>query len=245
MAVRIDLLLVERGLVESRAKAKAAIDAGNVTVDGVVITRASTKVAPDADIAAFPAFEYVSRAGLKLAHALERFNTVQISGKASLDIGASTGGFSDVLLRAGASHVYAVDVGRDQLHASLRNDPRITSLEATDARHLTAEIFSEPPQIVVCDASFIALEKLLSVPLALADQDADFVGLFKPQFQVGRANIGRGGIVRDIDAVDAAWNEFENWLSSQDWTCRARVDSPIRGGDGNREFLFHAQRSKS
>lgn len=245
MLQRIDQLLVELGHFESRAKARAAIEAAKVKVDGQTITKASTKVAPDADIEAVPAFEYVSRAGLKLAHALDLFDTIQIAGKACLDIGASTGGFSDVLLRAGALHVWAVDVGRDQLHASLRNDPRVTSLEATDARHLTAEIFSEPPQIVVCDASFIALEKLLSVPLALADQDADFVGLFKPQFQVGRANIGRGGIVRDIDAVDAAWNEFEIWLSTQDWTCRERVDSPIRGGDGNREFLFHARRNNS
>lgn len=235
--------MVEKGLVESRAKAKAAIDAGNVTVDGVVITRASTKVASNADIEAVPAFEYVSRAGLKLAHALKLFDTVQIAGKTCLDIGASTGGFSDVLLRAGASHVWAVDVGRDQLHASLQNDARITSLEATDARHLSTEQISEPPQIVVCDASFIALEKLLSVPLSLADKNADFVGLFKPQFQVGRANIGRGGIVRDIDAVDAAWDAFVDWLSTQDWTCLERVDSPIRGGDGNSEFLFHAQRS--
>ncbi|MCL4147179.1 UNVERIFIED_CONTAM: hypothetical protein GTU68_025103, partial [Idotea baltica] len=184
---------------------------------------------------------FVSRGGLKLAHGLETFG-VDPTGLYCLDIGASTGGFVDVLLQRGALHVVAVDVGRGQLHTSLKGDARVTNLEATDARHLTAAMLARPPALLVCDASFIALEKLLEVPMSLAAPGALFVGLFKPQFQVGRANVGRGGIVTDIEASDAAAQRFEQWMNEKGWPIQSWTASPITGGDGNAERLFFARR---
>ena len=238
---RLDLALVARGLMESRAQAQAAIKAGCVKIDGVTSRKASTQIAEHQILEAEKAHPYVSRGGLKLAKGLAAFG-VAPQGLVCLDIGASTGGFTDVLLRAGAEHVYAVDVGRDQLHPSLRNDPRVANLEATDARSLTADQLHAAPDLLVCDASFIMLEKVLEVPLSLLADVAVGVVLFKPQFQVGPDNVGRGGVVVNQPAVERAWRAFVEWLKSQGWDCKSRVDSPIRGGDGNQEYLALLER---
>lgn len=242
MKDRADKLLVSLGLFDSRASARAAIEAGHVTANGVVVAKPSQALSREDVIAARPAHPYVSRGGLKLAHGLAAFE-VDPADRACLDIGASTGGFTDVLLRAGAKHVVAVDVGRGQFHPSLSDDPRVTSLEAQDARTLNALMLGEAPSLLVCDASFISLEKLLAVPLSLAAARAEFVGLFKPQFQVGRENIGKGGLVADVAAADRAADAFADWMGEQGWPVRAWTDSPITGGDGNAERLFHAVRA--
>lgn len=240
-ARRLDVELVRRGLMASRAQARAAIEAGKVQVDGVVAAKPGLSVSAQSVIAAEPAHPWVSRGGLKLAHALDTFG-VDPAGRACLDVGSSTGGFTDVLLSRGARRVVAVDAGRDQLHARLRGDPRVVSLEATDARDLTDDLLGEPPSLVVVDASFIGLAKLLARPLALAAPDAILVGLFKPQFEVGPAHVGRGGIVSDQAAVDRSAAEFEAWLADIGWPISAWTQSPIAGGDGNLERLFLANR---
>lgn len=239
--IRADRMLVLRGLFDSRASARAAIEAGGVVADGKAVSKPSQMLGESAVIEAVPAHPYVSRGGLKLVHGLDTFG-IDPAGRVCLDIGASTGGFTQVLLERGARHVTAVDVGRGQLHALISGDPRVSSLEATDARGLTAADLPEPPDLIVCDASFIALEKLLGVPLSLAAGAADLIGLFKPQFQVGRARVSRGGIVRDEAAVAHSAQALETWLSAQGWPVRAWVDSPILGGGGNAERLFHASR---
>ncbi len=240
-ARRLDVELVRRGLMASRAQARAAIEAGKVTVDGTAATKTGLSVSAQSVIAAEPAHPWVSRGGLKLVHALDTFG-VDPAGKACLDVGSSTGGFTDVLLSRGARRVVAVDAGRDQLHAKLRADPRVVSLEATNARDLTAELLGEPPSLIVVDASFIGLAKLLARPLELAAPDAILVGLFKPQFEVGPANVGRGGIVSDQAAVERSAAEFEAWLTDRGWPIAAWTQSPIAGGDGNLERLFLAKR---
>lgn len=240
-ARRLDVELVRRGLMASRAQARAAIEAGKVLVDGAVAAKPGLSVSAQSVIVAEPAHPWVSRGGLKLEHALDTF-AVDPAGRACLDVGSSTGGFTDVLLSRGARRVVAVDAGRDQLHAKLRDDSRVVSLEATDARDLTAELLGEPPSLIVVDASFIGLAKLLARPLELAAKDATLVGLFKPQFEVGPAHVGRGGIVSDQAAVERSAAEFEVWLKQQGWPIRAWTQSPIAGGDGNRERLFIANR---
>lgn len=238
---RADKVLVALGHFGSRAAAQAAIAAGSVKVSGRVISKASEKISPDARIEAEKAHPWVSRAGLKLVHALQAFE-IDPTGKLCLDVGASTGGFTEVLLSHGATSVVAVDVGRGQLHAKLRANPRVTSLEATDARNLTADMIRTPPEIVVCDASFISLHKLLGVPLSLAAAGAALIALFKPQFEVGRAHVGKGGIVTDEAATAGAEAAFVDWLAEQGWHVQARADSPIKGGDGNAERLIYAVR---
>lgn len=240
-ARRLDVELVRRGLMASRAQARAAIEAGKVLVDGTLATKPGLSVTAQAVIAAQPAHPWVSRGGLKLVHALDTFG-VDPAGRACLDVGSSTGGFTDVLLSRGARRVVAVDAGRDQLHARLRTDPRVVSLEATDARDLTPDLLGEPPTLIVVDASFIGLAKLLARPLDLAAPDAVLVGLFKPQFEVGPAHVGRGGIVSDREAVERSAAEFEAWLTARGWPVAAWTQSPIAGGDGNLERLFLAKR---
>lgn len=234
---RLDVELVRRGLMASRAQARAAIEAGKVAVDGVVAAKAGQLVTPASRIAAEPAHPWVSRGGLKLDAALSVFG-VDPAGRDCLDIGASTGGFTDVLLARGARHVVAVDVGTGQLHPKLKADSRVTSLESTDARTLTAGMLGAPPSLVVCDASFIGLAKLLACPLALAAREADFIGLFKPQFEVGPAFIGKGGLVSSDAASDQAAGALEAWLKDLGWPVKKWAASPIRGGDGNAERLF-------
>ena len=237
---RADKVLIALGHFDSRTAAQSAIAAGKVTVSGKVLKKASEKISLDARITAEPEHPWVSRAGLKLAHALEMFE-IDPSGWHCLDVGASTGGFTEVLLARGAASIIAVDVGRDQLHARLHSDPRVTSLEATDARRITAETVQKSPQLIVCDASFISLHKLLAVPLSLAADQATLITLFKPQFEVGREHVGKGGIVTDSRATRLAEEGFVDWLSNQGWTVKARADSPIRGGDGNAERLIFAE----
>lgn len=239
---RADKILVALGHFDSRSSAQAAIAAGKVRVRGRVLTKASEKISADAAIEAEAEHPWVSRAGLKLAHALEAFE-VDPQGLHCLDIGASTGGFTQVLLDRGAAHVVSVDVGRDQFHASLRDNSRITLLEGTDARALTLQLVQAPPALVVCDASFISLHKLLSVPLSLAAKEATLIALFKPQFEVGRENVGKGGIVSDSNAKNRAEAAFVDWLETQGWTVRAATDSPIKGGDGNAERLIFAEKT--
>ena len=238
---RADKVLVALGHFDSRSAAQAAIAAGKVSVAGRVVTKSSEKISADAKIEAAPEHPWVSRAGLKLAHALDVFN-VDPSGWHCLDVGASTGGFTEVLLSNGAASVVAVDVGRDQLHAKLRDDPRVTSLEATDARTLTADL-AGTPQLIVCDASFISLHKLLEIPLSLAADGAALIALFKPQFEVGPEHVGKGGIVSDSAATDRAEQAFIGWLEMRGWQVNALAHSPIRGGDGNAERLILAKKA--
>ncbi len=239
---RIDKVLVALGHFDSRASAQAAIAAGKVRVGGRVVSKPSEQVSTKAKIEAEAEHPWVSRAGLKLAHALNVFG-VDPSDWSCLDVGASTGGFTDVLLTHGARTVVAVDVGRDQLHPKLGQDDRVTSFEGTDARHLTADLIGTPPRLIVCDASFISLHKLLSVPLSLAAEEAQLIALFKPQFEVGREHIGKGGIVRDAAATAQAELAFVDWLAAQGWQVQGRADSPIKGGDGNAERLIYAKRA--
>jgi 23S rRNA (cytidine1920-2'-O)/16S rRNA (cytidine1409-2'-O)-methyltransferase len=237
---RIDLLLVERGLFESRAKARAAIEAGGVTVDGRPVAKASDMVEEGASILAEAAHPWVGRGALKLDHALERW-PVPVDGRAVLDLGASTGGFTQVCLARGARRVYAVDVGRGQLHPAVGGDARVVDLSEADARTLDAQMIPEPPGLIVCDLSFISLQKALPMALALAAPGADLVALVKPQFEVGRERVGKGGIVKDEAARTAALQDVCAWLLSRGWRVAETADSPIEGGDGNREFLVWAQ----
>lgn len=239
---RLDRALVTRGLLPSRSAAQAAIAAGGVFIDGRPATQASQLVAPHAVLTAGPAHPYVSRGGLKLAHALASFH-LSVQGRACLDLGASTGGFTEVLLAAGAATVTAVDVGHGQFHPRLRDDPRVRLMEGRDARSLTRADLPVPPGLIVVDASFIGLEKLLPAPLSLAAPAADLVALFKPQFQVGPGKVGKGGIVTDRAAARAAEAAFTDWLAARGWPVEAVIDSPIAGGDGNAERLVRARRS--
>lgn len=238
---RLDVELVRRGLAPSRAQASEAIAAGKVRVAGVATAKPGLQVSASSHIEAEVLHPWVSRGGVKLAHALDAFG-IDATGQHCLDIGASTGGFTDVLLARGANSVIAVDVGTGQLHPKLRGDVRVTSLESTDARDLTAEMLVEPPTLLVCDASFIGLAKLLQRPLELAAKDARLVSLFKPQFEVGREHVGKGGIVTSDTATELAASRLELWLQQQGWAVEKWTPSPIAGGDGNRERLFTATR---
>jgi 23S rRNA (cytidine1920-2'-O)/16S rRNA (cytidine1409-2'-O)-methyltransferase len=238
--LRLDQLLVERGLFESRAKARAAIEAGRVRVDGRAAAKPAELVHPEAAIEAEAAHPWVGRGGVKLDHALGLW-PVRVEGRAVLDVGASTGGFTEVCLARGARRVFAVDVGRGQLHPSLLADPRIVNLEQADARALDARVIDEPPQLVVCDVSFISLSKALAQPLALAAHDADLVALVKPQFEVGPERVDKG-LVRDAEARRAAVDDVSAWLAGLGWRVRGTAESPIRGGEGNVEFLLWASR---
>lgn len=240
---RADKILVGLGHYESRAAAQAAIVAGCVEVNGQPVDKPSQKISAADRIVASAPHPWVSRGGIKLAHALEAFD-VNPTGRDCLDVGASTGGFTDVLLARGARIVVAVDVGRGQLHARLREDARVVSLEGTDARSLARAMLPALPSLVVCDASFISLEKLLEVPLSLAAIEADLVTLFKPQFQVGPGHVGKRGIVSDRGAAELAELAFVDWLGEQGWQVCARLDSPILGGDGNAEYLVHARKRR-
>lgn len=239
---RADRLLVERGLFDSRAKAQAAIAAGLVTANDALVRKASEEIDVDARIAASAAHPYVSRGGVKLAAALDRFD-FDPQGRVCLDVGASTGGFTEVCLARGARRVFAVDVGRGQLHARLRDDPRVANLEGVDARSLDATLIDEAPDLVVCDASFIGLAKVLPATLKLAAPGAALICLVKPQFEAGPADVGRGGIVRDEAVRQRALEQVAAWLEGEGWSVVATSNSPITGADGNREFLLHARRS--
>ena len=237
---RADRLLVARGLFESRAKAQAAIDAGLVTANEVVVRKPSEEIAADAVLQAKPVHPYVSRGGLKLAAALDHFG-FNPRGRVCLDVGASTGGFTQVLLARGARKVYAVDVGRGQLHESLRARPKVGVLEQTDIRNVSPARFEEPPDLVTVDVSFISLKLVLPAALALAKLPAQLVALIKPQFEAGRAALKKG-VVRDAAVHAAVCDDIAAFVASLGWRVIAVIPSPIAGGDGNSEFLLGAAR---
>jgi 23S rRNA (cytidine1920-2'-O)/16S rRNA (cytidine1409-2'-O)-methyltransferase len=241
---RADHLLVERGLAESRTRAQALILAGRVFAGTRRIDKPGERFAGDAAIEVRGrGHPWVSRGGVKLTHALDYF-AVDASRRVALDIGAATGGFTEVLLARGARRVYAVDVGRGQLAWRLRQDPRVVLFERTNARHLDRALIPEPVDILTCDASFIGLPTILPAPLALCAEKAVLVALVKPQFEAGREHVGSGGIVRDSKAQAAACERVMRWVAAQPgWTVAGIVESPIRGADGNREFLLCARRS--
>ena len=240
---RADVLLVERGFFESRAKARAAIEAGGVNVDGRPVLKASELLNEAWEVTAVAAHPWVGRGALKLVRALETWPIV-VEGRVVLDVGASTGGFTEVALAKGAARVYAVDVGRGQLHAKLAGDPRVANLEATDARDLTPALIPEPPGLIVTDVSFIGLEKALPAALGLAGEGADLIALVKPQFEVGPARVGKGGLVKDEGARADALAAVGAFLEAAGWAVQATIDSPIAGGDGNREYLLWARKSR-
>ena len=240
---RVDQLLVERGLVESRARAQALILAGLVFSGETKIAKAGQPIAVDAPLDVRGRdHPWVSRGGIKLAHAIEHF-ALDPGGVTAMDIGSSTGGFTDVLLQNGADHVFAVDSGTNQLAWKLRQDDRVTVLEQTSARILTPGHIDRPATWVVCDASFIGLRKVLEVPLALATRPTRLVALIKPQFEVGRAEVGKGGVVRDAALHDRVCAEVREWLEGDGWQVQGIVPSPITGPEGNVEFLISAERS--
>ena len=238
---RADVVLVERGLFDSRAKARAAIEAGGVVVDGRTLAKASELVDEAAAIEAVAAHPYVGRGALKLSHALGLW-PVLVEGRTVLDVGASTGGFTEVSLERGAARVYAVDVGRGQLHPKLAGDPRVVGLEGVDARNLTAAMIPVAPDLIVTDVSFIGLAKVLPAALRLATFGADLIALVKPQFEVGPDNVGKGGLVKDEALRIRALDDVIEFLRGSGWIVRATADSPITGGDGNHEYLLWAQR---
>ncbi|MBK1969452.1 TlyA family RNA methyltransferase [Brevundimonas diminuta] len=241
--LRLDQLLVARGLAESRAKAKAAIEAGGVTVDGASARAASQTVNEDAVVTYVDAFRWVGRGALKLERALDLW-PVAVDGRVVLDVGASTGGFTEVCLDRGAARVFAVDVGTGQLHPKVAADPRVVNLEKTDARNLTSDVITEAPSLIVCDVSFISLPKVLPTALDLAAPGADLITLVKPQFEAdGPKAVGKKGVVKDPEAHAAAVAKVGDWLDESGWTVREVADSPITGGDGNVEFLLWAQKA--
>lgn len=235
---RADRLLVERGLFPSRTKAQAAIAAGLVTANAAPVRKASEEIAVDAALSATPAHPYVSRGGVKLAAALDHFK-FDPQGRICLDVGASTGGFTQVLLERGAKRVYAVDVGHGQLHESLRGRPEIVSSEQTDIRTLSAAQLNEPPDFVTVDVSFISLKLALPPALALAKPPAQLIALIKPQFEAGRAQ-AKKGIVRDPAVHAAVCDDISAFVASLGWRVLGIIPSPIAGGDGNAEFLLGA-----
>jgi 23S rRNA (cytidine1920-2'-O)/16S rRNA (cytidine1409-2'-O)-methyltransferase len=237
---RADRLLVARGLFESRAKAQAAIAAGLVTADDRPVLRPSDELPLDARIEAAAAFPWVSRGGVKLAHALDAL-AIDLAGKTCLDVGASTGGFAEVLLARGARRVFAVDVGHDQLHPRLRGRPEIVSLEGTDIRTLDPARIDTAADLVTIDVSFISLKLVLPAALALAAPRADLVALIKPQFEAARGRRKRG-VVRDPAVHAAVCADIAALVHALGWTVTAMVPSPIEGGEGNREFFVGGRR---
>jgi 23S rRNA (cytidine1920-2'-O)/16S rRNA (cytidine1409-2'-O)-methyltransferase len=237
---RADVLLVERGLFESRARAQAAIEAGLVTANGKVVTKVSETIPVDATLEAQPAHPYVSRGGVKLAGALERY-PIEIEDHVCLDVGASTGGFTEVLLANGAALVFAVDVGRDQLHSSLRGHPRVVSMESTDIRSFEGKRLPQRPDVMVMDASFISLKAILPVALLLAAAPMHLLALIKPQFEAPRAAIKKG-IVRDAAVHRAVCDDIAAFAATLGCTEINVFPSPIAGGDGNIEFFLGARR---
>ncbi|MGA7675822.1 MAG: TlyA family RNA methyltransferase [Rhizomicrobium sp.] len=240
---RADIFLVEKGYASSRAEAQAAIRAGHVRADGKPVSKPSQMIAENAAIAYEKAHPYVSRGALKLAAALDRF-ALSPAGLTCIDVGVSTGGFTEILLERGAHKVYAVDVGHGQLHGRLAADPRVILLEGVNARDLRPAHIPEPADCIVADVSFISLKLVLSSALKFARGGAWLVALVKPQFEAGRENIAKGGIVKDEAAREEALKGIVDWLGGQSaWSVIGTMDSPVAGGDGNREFLLAARKA--
>ena len=242
-SLRADVFLVEHGYAKSRTEAQSAIRSGHVRIDGQIVSKPSFQMPPDAKVEYVKPHPYVSRGALKLAAALNRFE-LSPQGLVCLDVGASTGGFTEILLERGARRVYAVDVGHGQLAGKLKRDERVVTREGVNARDLNSEHIPEPPQAIVADVSFIGLKLALPPALALAQSGAWLVALVKPQFEVGRYAVGKGGVVRDAEAQEAALTDLSHWLDSVNgWSVLGHIDSPIEGGDGNREFLLAAKKA--
>jgi 23S rRNA (cytidine1920-2'-O)/16S rRNA (cytidine1409-2'-O)-methyltransferase len=237
---RADRLLVARGLFESRARAQAAIAAGLVTADGVPVRKASEEISSAAVIAAEPEHPYVSRGGVKLAAALNHFH-LDVTGRICLDVGSSTGGFAEVLVLRGARRVYAIDVGRDQLHMRLRGRGEIVSMEETDIRSLDPALLAEQPDFATVDVSFISLKLVVPAVGKILNSRATLVALIKPQFEAGRRDIKKG-IVRDAAVHTAVCNDIVAFLAGLGWRVGGVAPSAIPGGDGNREFFIEAER---
>jgi 23S rRNA (cytidine1920-2'-O)/16S rRNA (cytidine1409-2'-O)-methyltransferase len=242
--VRADQLLVEQGLAESRTRAQALILAGLVFAGDQRVDKPGTGFSPDTPLSLRGRdHPWVSRGGVKLAHALDTLGW-DIAGTVAIDVGASTGGFTDVLLSHGAARVYAVDVGHGQLAWKLRSDPRVIVLERTNARHLTANEIPQPVDLITCDASFIALDKVLATPLGFAKPSARLIALIKPQFEAGRSEVGKGGVVRDPEVHERVCRQAGDWIAQQPgWTLAMIERSPITGPKGNVEFLLGAVRT--
>ncbi|TVR09233.1 MAG: TlyA family RNA methyltransferase [Salinarimonadaceae bacterium] len=238
---RADLVLVERGFFESRAQAQAAIKAGLVEADGAAVRKPSDMLLPDCAIRAEAPHPYVSRGGVKLAAALDAFG-FDPKGAICLDLGASTGGFTDVLLQRGAKRVHAVDVGHGQLHPRIARDPRVVAMEGTDARALTRAEIPEPVNLLVADVSFISVRLVVPPVLPLLAPGARIVLLIKPQFEAGRAALGKGGVVRDESVQEAVCDEVARMLADNGVALAGLIESPILGGEGNREFLIGGAR---
>jgi len=234
---RLDIVLEARGLMPSRARARDAILRGTVRVNGAIAEKPSMPVG-EADLldVSDPAAGYVSRSALKLIAGLDAA-AIDVAGRTCLDVGASTGGFTQVLLERGAARVYAIDVGHSQLDGRIASDPRVVSLEGTDARDLTPMLIPQPIGLLTCDVSFVSVRKVLDAPLALCAEDAAAVILIKPQFEVGRAHVGRGGIVKDRAAIEGAISDVVAFMSDRGWRLTASLASPISGGDGNTETV--------
>lgn len=241
--VRVDQLLVDRGLAESRTRAQALILAGLAFVGDRKIDKAGQQIAEDAAISVKGRdHPWVSRGGIKLDHALTHLGW-DIAGAVAIDVGSSTGGFTDVMLNRGAARVYAVDSGTNQLAWKLRQDDRVIVHEQTSARILTADHIPEPVDLIVCDASFIALSKVLPVPMAFAKAGARLVALIKPQFEAERHEVGKKGVVRDAAVHARVCSEVRDWLERSGWRVVETVESPITGPEGNVEFLIAATKS--
>jgi 23S rRNA (cytidine1920-2'-O)/16S rRNA (cytidine1409-2'-O)-methyltransferase len=239
---RLDQLVVEQGLAETRTKAQALILAGAVWSGDKRLDKPGASLAADTSLSLKgKGHPFVSRGGVKLAHALDHFK-IDPMNLIALDIGASTGGFTDALLQRDAKRVYAVDVGHGQLDWKLRNDPRVKVLERVNARHLSVKEVPEQVDLVTCDASFIGLETVLSAPLALAKPKANLVALIKPQFEVGPKLVGKGGVVRDPALHRQVCERISAWVASQGWRVLGVVESPLKGPEGNSEFLLAAER---
>lgn len=236
--LRIDKLLVERGLVESREKAIRHIMAGDVLVDGQRADKAGALVDVESEVELKGRSPYVSRGGEKLAHALAHFK-IDVAGRVCVDVGASTGGFTDCLLQRGAARVYAIDVGTGQLDERLRKDKRVEVMEHTNARTLDPRLFGDPPTLAVVDVSFISLEKILPAVFGVLAPRSEVITLVKPQFEVGREHVGKGGVVRDPNLHRAAVQRLARYSVIRGWHVLGVTASPLRGAKGNREFFLH------
>ncbi len=239
--IRIDQLLVERGLAESRTRAQALVMAGHVMLGDKKVDKPGLQVAEDAEVSVKGQdHPWVSRGGIKLAHALEQFG-IDVTAAVAIDVGSSTGGFTDVLLSKGAAKVYAIDSGTNQLAWKLRQDPRVVVHEQTSARILTAEHIPELVDLIVCDASFISLAKVLERPMSFAKPGAQMIALIKPQFEAGRGEVGKGGVIRDAAIHSRVCDEVSAWLEDSGWAVQGLTESPITGPKGNVEFLIWAE----
>jgi 23S rRNA (cytidine1920-2'-O)/16S rRNA (cytidine1409-2'-O)-methyltransferase len=239
MKIRLDVMLADRGLAESREKAQALVLAGEVLVNGVRAQKPGQSVAPDASVEVLSRPAYVGRGGLKLKAALDRFG-IEVTGRVCLDVGASTGGFTDCLLQHGAAKVHAVDVGAGQIDWKLRSDPRVILHERLNARYLRREDVGEPIDLAVCDVSFISVTLILPAVAPLLQSDGEMVILIKPQFEVGKGQVGKGGIVRDPELHKSACRRIEEAVRLMNYRTDI-IESPILGAEGNKEFLLYAR----